>query len=257
MLSLLNHPSDLPVDFASSTKQERRNGVTMDTGTKSIEGFYDEKYRGGHYFKYRDWLYQPFIKALINKADVSTGSLILDLGCGQGFFTKSFSQLGLKALGVDVSAEAVRSAEANFDSTGAKFETGDVLSLPYKATYDCVFVRGLSLYNSKDFERQRNITDTFLDYLKSDGVMIFSYCTNFSPRMKSTGYIHHSLEDARKHFAVYVGAKVYFSLRIETLLLGRMALCSPLTLLCKLASRFTGIGGELVAFVPRSSLKKH
>jgi len=229
----------------------------MDPSSKSIESFYDEKYRERHYFEYREWLYQPFIKALIKKANVSNGSLILDLGCGQGFFTKSFAHLGLKALGVDVSAEAVRSAEADFDSTGAKFETGDVLSLPYKATYDCVFVRGLSLYNSKDFERQRNITDTFLDYLKPDGVMIFTYCTNFSRRMKSTEYVHHSLQDARKHFAAYAGAKVYFSLRIETLLLGRMALIPPLTLLCKLASRFTGIGGELVAFVPRSFLKKH
>jgi hypothetical protein len=31
---------------------------------------YDDKYRRAHYFRYRQWLYRPFVNALINKANL-------------------------------------------------------------------------------------------------------------------------------------------------------------------------------------------
>src|SRR6266566_3041094 len=123
----------------------------MDAKIKSLASAYDEKYRRGHYFRYREWLYRPFVKALVKKANLKTGFRVLDVGCGQGFFSRLFADFGLKPVGVDVSLEGIRSAESYNGASGAKFEMGDVLSLGCKGVYDCVFARGLSLYNSKEF----------------------------------------------------------------------------------------------------------
>jgi SAM-dependent methyltransferase len=215
---------------------------------------YDDKYRRAHYFRYRQWLYRPFVKALINKANLRAGCRVLDVGCGQGFFSWLFADFGLKPVGVDISGEGIRSAERDYGCSGARFEVGDVISLDCEGTYDCVFARGLSLYNTEDFEEARDITDALLTYLKPNGVMIFDYYTNLCERRKSESWIYHTLADVKRHFSLYPGAEVYFSLRIETLVFGSWALSFPFTLLAALVSRYTGIGGELIAIVPRCSL---
>lgn len=226
----------------------------MNTKTESLADAYDKKYRRGHYFTYREWLYRPFVKALVKKANLRAGCSVLDVGCGQGFFSRLFADLGLRPVGIDISTEAIRSAERDYCSSGARFEVGDVLSLKYQGAYDCVFARGLSLYNSPEFDQTHDVTDVLLACLKAGGVMIFDYHTKLCPRRKSESWIYHSFSDAKKHFSSYPGAKVYFSLRIETLLFGSYAFRFPFSRLAALISRSIGIGGELIAFVPRSSL---
>jgi SAM-dependent methyltransferase len=226
----------------------------MDTRIKSLASAYDEKYQRGQYFSYREWLYRPFVRALARKANLKRGFRVLDVGCGQGFFSYLFADLGFEPLGVDISAEGIRSAAGDYGFCGAKFERGDVLSLEYAGEFDCVFARGLSLYNSNDFSRSHNITNALLKYLKPDGVMIFTYHTNLCPRRKSETWIYHSFSEVKKYFSSYPGATLYFTIRIETLLFGSLAFRFPFTLLCTLLSRSIGIGGELVAFVPRRSM---
>jgi 2-polyprenyl-3-methyl-5-hydroxy-6-metoxy-1,4-benzoquinol methylase len=217
---------------------------------------YDEKYRKTNYFRYREWLYRPFVRALVKKAALKKGFRVLDIGCGQGFFSLLFADLGLKPTGVDISAQGIRYAEEHFGDSGATFERGDGLSLKYLGEFDCVFARALSLYNSKYFRLRHDITDALLAHLKPNGVLIFAYPTNLCPKKRSESWIYHSLSDAKTHFSSYPGAKVYFTLRIETLLFGKWAFGVPFTLVCALISRSAGIGGELVAFVPRTSIPR-
>ena len=61
---------------------------------------------------------------------------------GRAFFSSLFADFGLKAVGVDISPEGIRSAERDYSFSGAKFEVGDVLSLECEGAYDCVFARG-------------------------------------------------------------------------------------------------------------------
>jgi len=222
----------------------------MQNNNRVLAYTYDEKYRGGSYFKYRKWLYEPFARALIKKANLRQGSRILDVGCGQGFFTGLFAELGLNSVGVDISEEGIHFAEREYGQSGANFEVGDILSLKCEAQYDCVFVRGLSLYNSTEFTRHRSTTNSLLTYLKPGGVLIFNYHSKLHPKKKSESWIYHSISDVAEHFSIYPGSKIYFSLRVETLLLGTWSLCSPLTFLTGWISRITGVGGELVVFVP-------
>ncbi len=234
----------LPIAFSALGQSDAMN-------TKPDVTTYDDKYRKSHYFRYREWLYRPFVRALVKKAALEKHSRVLDVGCGQGFFSWLFADFGLKPLGIDISAEGIRSAQELYGGSGATFEKGDALSVQHSGAFDCVFVRGLSSYNSKDFFRRRDVTDALLGYLKPNGVMIFGYHTNLCPRKRSESWEYHSLSDARAHFSSYPGAKIYFTLRIETLLFGSWAFSAPLTLLSALISRSAGIGGELIAFVPR------
>jgi SAM-dependent methyltransferase len=227
--------------------------MSLQSNQSALACAYDEKYTAGCHFKYRKWLYRPFLTALIKKTKLKPGSTVLDVGCGQGFFTSMFARLGLQSVGFDISEGGIQSAKRQYDWTGAKFEVGDVLSLQREAHYDCVFVRGLSLYNSAEFRRTRSTTDVLLTYLKPGGILIFDYHSKLCPRKKSETWIFHSLSDVTEHFSAYPSAKIYFSLRIETLLLGAWSFSTPFKMLAALISRYTGVGGEIIVLVRRPS----
>ena len=213
---------------------------------------YDRRYVQANYFQYRTWVYRPFIKAIIKRVRLAKGSRLLDAGCGQGFFTSLFAECGMKALGVDVSPEGVRQARKNYGAMpNAEFTVGDVCRLAYKNEFDCVYSRSCSLYNRDNFAEDRSVSDALLKYVKPGGVLIFDYYTNLCPRKKSAAWIYHSVAAARKHFSRYPGGKVYFSLRVDTLLLGSRSF--SLSAFNIVAGRFTGIGGDLVAIVPKRS----
>jgi hypothetical protein len=78
-------------------------------------------------------------------------------------------------------------------------------------------------------------------------VLIFDYYTNLCARKKSSAWRYHALDEARRHFSAYANSRVYFSVRLDTLVLGRHAFA--FTGLNALASRISGIGGELIAIV--------
>jgi SAM-dependent methyltransferase len=171
---------------------------------------------------------------------------------GGGFFTSLFGNLGFRALGVDLSTEGIKSAQQQYSSTGAKFEVGDVLSLPYKNSFDCAFVRSCTLYNCPDFESNHQITDILLSYLKPGGTFIFLHNTKLSPLNKrSQNFVYHSYDSLKNHFSSFPQAKTFFSLRVDTLLLHSLAFSPPLTSLNILVSKCTGLGGDLIAILKK------
>ena len=220
----------------------------MSDKLEELAADYDRSYVQANYFQYRTWVYRPFIKAIIKRVRLAEGSRLLDAGCGQGFFTSLFAECGMKALGVDISPEGVKQARKNYGAE-AEFVVGDVCRLPYKNQFDCVYSRSCSLYNRDNFAEDRTVSDALLKYVKPGGMLIFDYYTNLCQRKKSAAWLYHSVAAARKHFSHYPGGKVYFSLRIDALLLGSRSF--SLSGLNILAGRFTGIGGDLVAIVPR------
>lgn len=222
--------------------------TNVDNKLEDIAASYNRNYVQANYFKYKTWLYRPFIKALVKKAGLKKNQRLLDAGCGQGFFTSLFAGCGLKALGVDISAEGVNQAKKNHGD-GLEFEVGDVCNLPYENVFDCVYSRSCSLYNRNNFAEERGVSDALLKYVKPGGVLIFDYYTNLGAREKSESWIYHSAGSAKKHFSHYPGANVYFSLRVDALLLGGFSF--SLSNLNIFASRVTGIGGDLIAIVPK------
>ena len=63
--------------------------------------WYDNVYQQGNYFNSREWLFYPYIKTLLSIAKIRKNSKILDLGCGQGFFTYLFAIIKVSKWGHD------------------------------------------------------------------------------------------------------------------------------------------------------------
>jgi len=212
---------------------------------------YDQKYRQQNYFQYREWLYRRFVQALVRRAGLAAGGSVLDAGCGQGFFSWLFSGLGFRTTGVDLSPEGIAAAQRQYGKQVERFLVGDVMDLPFVDCFDCVFTRSCSLYNDATFASRTDATDRLLSYVKPGGVFIFDYYSKLSARKSSDSWRYHSLDDLRRHFARYPGATILFSLRFDALLLGSLALREPVSSLSAAASRWSGLGGELVAIVRR------
>lgn len=213
---------------------------------------YDERYRSSNYFRYRTWLYRPLVKALVERAGLQRGGRLLDAGCGQGLFTSLFAECGLDAVGVDISLNGVCSAREMYGPSGAKFELGDILELGWRNEFDCVFTRSCSLYNSKEFEKEHGVTDRLLRYVRPGGVLIFDYYSKLGGKEKPQQWIYHSLATVRNHFFRYPGAEVYFSLRFDTMIFGKLALARRVTRASARLSQWMGIGGELIALVRKT-----
>ena len=59
---------------------------------------------------------------LIRLLDIKKGMRILDLACGQGFFSRKFAALGATVTGADISKELIAAAEKRPPAGGAKIE---------------------------------------------------------------------------------------------------------------------------------------
>jgi hypothetical protein len=60
------------------------------------------------------------------------------------------------------------------------------------------------------------------------------------------------MESVKRHFSEYPEARIYFSRRAATSLLGSFILSCPMTLIDTAISRFTGSGGYAVALVRKA-----
>jgi SAM-dependent methyltransferase len=219
---------------------------------KELVKEYDSAYKQPHFFNHQASVELPLITALAKKAKLCKGASVLDAGCGQGFYSWLFAKLGFESVGVDLSSEGIHSARQAYGSSGARFEVGDLRSLPYANTFDCVFARGLSIYNSENFETDRQITEKFLGYLKPRGVFIFVYYSILGGGQKGASWIHHSLHSVKEHFRPYPRVDTYFSLGPETRWLGQFAFSGPMTLVSSTISRTFGMGGQAIALVWKS-----
>lgn len=210
---------------------------------------YDRKYLDPNFFGNRRWLYLPFAKALLQKAELGPGTRLLDAGCGQGFFTGLFAELGVDALGVDLSSVGIEAAKKSCAFSRARFQVGDILQLPFREEFDCVFTRSCSLYNTTEFSHDTGVTDHLIGYVRRGGVLIFDYYSRLSPRDRADSWLYHSLAQVREHFAKYHDSKTYFSLRFDAWVPGGRGFSPITTRIASFLSRVTGLGGELVVFV--------
>lgn len=210
---------------------------------------YDQKYRHPDYFLYREWLFRPYISSLVSFCGLQPGNSVLDVGCGQGFFSYLLTLKGLRVHGVDLSAEGVRAAVKSYSKYNITFEVGDALQLETEASYDCVFVRSFSLYNTRQFRAFIAPTESLLRYVKRGGKLLFVYNSRLTPS-DTSDWRHHSISEARDHFRSF-RADVFFSSRLDTLLLGKYAFNNASTVLNACASKVLNVGGDLICIVTK------
>src|SRR5688572_3110111 len=133
---------------------------------------YDTTYSIPNFYQHRPWLYGPMIRAVLKKAGVKRDSVVLDAGCGQGQFSRLLAGPGHNVLGVDLSEVGVAEARRN---AGPRERFAVLNITDIKDTFDAVFCRSFSLYNSNDFATRRECTGRLLELVRPGGVLIWCY----------------------------------------------------------------------------------
>jgi SAM-dependent methyltransferase len=216
--------------------------------------WYDTFYEGDNRFGYTKWIYKPYLKSLLGKAGLKAGSTVLDVGCGQGFFSSLIRNCGMRVTGVDISDTGIRKARKNYAGFDIRFLAADVGTLPMEAAFDCVFVRSFSSYNVENFSGNHCVTDRLMQYVKAGGTFIFAYNTNLKAPECVGSWRYHTLRQARQHFGSYSNAKCFFTVRIDTVILGSLAFSRLVSAVNSILSALFGLGGDIVCIV-RKDLK--
>ena len=213
---------------------------------------YDSQYHKPNYFHYSRWMYARYIASLIRAAGLKRGAQVLDVGCGQGFFSHLFCKQGMKVHGVDISEVGINRAKELYGGSGITFSVADIWKAEFDDQYDCVFVRSCSLYNTVEFPTNNAVTAKLMSLVRPDGCLIFLYNSNFSGK-ESSSWRYHSWIDLSRHFSGYECVRMLFSIRVDTCILGRYAFTKPVSRINMLLSRVLGIGGDLVCIVKKTS----
>jgi ubiquinone/menaquinone biosynthesis C-methylase UbiE len=216
---------------------------------QSTKEWYDTFYEKDNSFGYREWIYRPYLKALFAKAGLKAGLTVLDVGCGQGFFSRLIKNFGMRVTGIDISNTAVKAASRDAGATDIRFLVADPNTMPAEHTFDCLFVRSFSLYNVEDFSRNHDVTDRLMRYLKDGGTFIFAYNTNLKFTNRCGSWRYHTLKEMREHFASYSKPKCFFTLKFDILILRRLAFNQVISTVNSMLSAVLGIGGDLVCIV--------
>lgn len=211
---------------------------------------YDREYQKENYFGYREWLYDRYVASLIDVCGLNPGSTILDVGCGQGFFSYLFAKHGMSVHGIDISTVGIQMAQRTYGRAGVSFSVADIEADSFPQQFDCVFVRGLSLYNRPDFSQNSAVTKNLLRLVNPSGVLMFLYYSNCSSK-KSDAWRYHSWKELQSHFRPFRGARFYFSFKIDAVLLGRYAFTKPCTRMNMIVSKLTRKGGDFICLVKK------
>ncbi len=99
--------------------------------------------------------------------DADKGSLVVDLGCGNGALTAALSEMGCDVVGIDSSAEMA--AKARELHPELKFTVGDAVTFKLEKKADAVFSN--AVFHWIDRDKQQQLAQNIADNLKNGGVL--------------------------------------------------------------------------------------
>lgn len=97
-----------------------------------------------------DRMLAPISEALLERAAVSRGERVLDVGCGCGQTTLALAERGAEVTGIDISRPMLaRARERAGDRPGIDFREADAAHASFEPAYDLVFSRfGLMFFDA-------------------------------------------------------------------------------------------------------------
>jgi SAM-dependent methyltransferase len=155
---------------------------------------YDAHYRAGGFGyekdrpKHVEWVRLHYV----DEFDLRPGARLLDVGCGNGFWTGIFAELGFDASGFDLSDGGIEVARDLYPDL--RFEVANVEEpSPFgPAAFDIVFCRGLTHFCMEDLTRdetQRAI-GCMMDSVAPGGILLVSQWTDRTNRSQRTCFDH-------------------------------------------------------------------
>ena len=142
----------------------------------------------GRWFEYlnKDCGYEQWSQYLIKLLkDSGAGADGLDIGCGNGYFTRALIKAGYRVTGIDISAQMLDTAQAIALKEGikAEFLLGDITKLKVTAKKDfCIAVNDCINYIPKN--KLKSAFSHVYGSLKKGGVFIFDISS--SEKLKDT-----------------------------------------------------------------------
>jgi len=134
---------------------------------------------------------------------------VLDIGCGEGFYSIYLASKGFDVLGIDISENAIKYAKENAEKKGVKirFKAMDLRDLPeLNEKFD--FILEWAILHCIPFEqRQKHIEN--VNNLLNKGGKYFSMCFNIQdPNFTGSGERIRILSEKAR---ALVGGKLYFT----------------------------------------------
>lgn len=162
---------------------------------RELKEYYDKFYRESEFQYYDVKTTQRFLDAVLGKCRVTTGSRILDIGCGTGFYTELLHGAGYDSMGIDISRVGLlKGRETHLE---LQLVAGDASSMPFiRGSFDVLFMNGCSLANTHDIDSIQLNTSYLTRYCKDHGVLIFlgqSDCSGKSG--PNASWIYHSFDE--------------------------------------------------------------
>lgn len=158
--------------------------------SKDISAAYNE------FYATTDWkenklhtrLYVKSLLNLIRRLYKQKIFSVIDIGCGTGIYTYTFSRFVPTVCGIDFSEIAVKKAQEKYPEVN--FECRDASYLILNKKYDLVFSKGFSLFNTTDFAQTCSILKSWNNSLSNNGVIVIQSRTDFSQKSPSNWYYH-------------------------------------------------------------------
>lgn len=119
---------------------------------------------------------------------ITRGSIVLDIGCGNGLYSKMFTDVGAEVLGVDISPEQIKIAKDN--NPDGNFFAGTIESVEGINSYNIIFANML-ICNLPSTDSVISFLDKSYDLLVDGGTL---YITNVAKEFQKTcetGYVKH------------------------------------------------------------------
>ncbi|MBU1148594.1 class I SAM-dependent methyltransferase [Patescibacteria group bacterium] len=115
--------------------------------------------------RYRDWS-----EFAIFKKYIKSGDKALDAGCGNGRLYDSLQELDIEYQGVDISSKLIDKAKNKYPE--AKFEVGDILSLPFADQQFDVLLSIATLHHVPSSKYRKQVIEDFARVIKPGGYLM-------------------------------------------------------------------------------------
>ena len=118
---------------------------------------------------------------------------VLDVGCGTGFYTEAFRQLGCETIGLDYSEVALEKSKNNFPH--CKFIQMNGFEPTLSENFDIVYCRGFSGANTHDLAFIARWLNKYMPYINPGGFFILSYLSSFTGKQKAGETVNLTMDE--------------------------------------------------------------
>ncbi len=139
---------------------------------------YDQQYaEGGFGYQAQRERWAAWVRRhYIDEFELRPGETLLDVGCGDGFWTDLFAEAGFPSTGVDFSPGGIEVARTAYPTP--TFLVGDAEDLPFADdTFDIVFTRAISHLSRPDLftDASRRLMASMRRVVRPGGLILISF----------------------------------------------------------------------------------